>query len=761
MISMKTMQIGSLLLLITAGSSLVATEDDPEQRLPIIPGAAGFGMDTPAGSGRHLDITPDPSLARSLVAHWTFDDNVPKTGTLSGDATFAPRGEGQALRLKGKGSLTLPNPEGYGKPGTGFSIIAWVRLEEPGGSVARYRNEDETQWSLDSTANFGGQWRFCVAKAKQGESLAGTRSGLAPALWRQVAGVYHRDGTVAFYINGNLLHTSRPKALPDIDATGTADIVLGKGVNGQLDDVMIFSRALDATEILTAFAEQQDNYLKTRTEVYRVTNLNDSGPGSLRHGILTQERARVIVFEVSGTIALKSPITLNAINAYLTLEGATAPSPGITLKDHGLRIGNGCHDVLLRHLRIRTGDTTIFGRLPAGWTDVDGDGPGTVYSHPLTEEPQKAYGDGDRRSVWWNDENLTEDSGKTTRLSKNTWDWDPQMEKQNEQEIRRSAQGVLYVNVGEDPANGRLEYGKAKESVSDPMTLTPGTRNIVLDHLSTTWGGDMNMQTQGSNVTIRNCLIAEALHHPKHPKGPHSRGLLIFAYGPNQGEYTSVIGNLFAYNMARNPTVAKGYMVIVANNLVSDVKVGIKLFDGAAINAVTAAQANVIQRARYPFLARVTNQETPEQTKTYISPDNRVDGRAFNSVEHIWKQVVSNPFKTGTQPESVKVTTSPVTVPGLKLKPIDEVEDWVLATAGARPADRDPADKRIIENVKTRRGKLPIASQDEVGGWPALAENHRGLALPKRPDADDDGDGYTNLEEWLHGFAAKIEAAHD
>jgi len=142
---------------------------------------------------------------------------------------------------------------------------------------------------------------------------------------------------------------------------------------------------------------------------------------------------------------------------------------------------------------------------------------------------------------------------------------------------------------------------------------------------------------------------------------------------------------------------------------------------------------------------------------THISPDNMVDGKTFDSVKDIWKQVVTNPFKAGTQPDSCKVETSPVTVPGLKLRPVEEVEQYVLANAGARPADRDSVDKRIIENVKTGKGKLPIASQDEVGGWPALAENRRELTIPDNPDGDNDGDGYTNFEEWLHGYAADVE----
>lgn len=102
---------------------------------------------------------------------------------------------------------------------------------------------------------------------------------------------------------------------------------------------MLFNRGLSEEEVLALFAQQHDDYFDTRTEVYRVTNLNDSGPGSLREGIATQERARTIVFEVSGNIALKSPIGLDPSHSFLTVEGATAPSPGITIKDSGFRIG--------------------------------------------------------------------------------------------------------------------------------------------------------------------------------------------------------------------------------------------------------------------------------------------------------------------------------------------------------------------------------------------------------------------------------------
>ena len=46
-----------------------------------------------------------------------------------------------------------------------------------------------------------------------------------------------------------------------------------------------------------------------------------------------------------------------------------------------------------------------------------------------------------------------------------------------------------------------------------------------------------------------------------------------------------------------------------------------------------------------------------------------------------------------------------------------------------------------------------------AGGWPVVAINPRPLTLPKNPNADDNGNGYTNLEEWLQLHALGVEQA--
>jgi len=87
--------------------------------------------------------------------------------------------------------------------------------------------------------------------------------------------------------------------------------------------------------------------------IYRVTTLADSGPGSLRTALQDRAGHRCIVFDVAGDIVLRDQIYVRG--AFLTVDGFTAPSPGITLRDYGIGIWGtyGAHDVILRGLRFR------------------------------------------------------------------------------------------------------------------------------------------------------------------------------------------------------------------------------------------------------------------------------------------------------------------------------------------------------------------------------------------------------------------------
>ncbi|WP_299184343.1 T9SS type A sorting domain-containing protein [uncultured Aquimarina sp.] len=101
--------------------------------------------------------------------------------------------------------------------------------------------------------------------------------------------------------------------------------------------------------------------------VYFVSNLNDSGSGSLREAC-EASGPRTVIFRVGGTIDLKSPININ--KSGITIAGETAPGDGIALRNNFAYAGGlidfskSVSDVIIRHIRFRPGP---------GISDGDGD----------------------------------------------------------------------------------------------------------------------------------------------------------------------------------------------------------------------------------------------------------------------------------------------------------------------------------------------------------------------------------------------------
>ena len=695
-----------------------AIAEPADRSFPIIPGAAGFGMETPAGSGRHLITAPlKPGWDASLVGHWDFDNGTPGGGTLEGDAAIVERGKGRVLRLGGKGSLKLTNPKGYVKPGGSFTIMAWVYMEKPFGSVAASAIEDGGHWQLAHVHHGVGKWMF----AAKGRVAAGVYrlATITEAKWRHIVAVYDgATGTMRLYINASKIGDTRRRGLRDLAAAQSCNLTIGKGLKGMVDDVMFFNAALTYDQILALHASRHGAYFgENKTTVYKVTNLNPDGPGSLR-AALEAVGPRVVVFEVSGNIDFTPLGGLRIVNPYVTIAGQTAPSPGITLK--GCELGIGTHDVLLQHVRIRTGDL-LDAKRPvkndAGWSQ-------------------------------WSERDC--------------------------------------MKVGGD--------------------------RIVIDHCSFSWATDELVQTRARHVTFRQNLFAECLNSPKHHKGGHSKALLILDQSntsrvlpetERDSRYVAVIGNLFAYNADRHPAAQAGAKVAIINNFVYGVTqkpgVGITLSNspprgsrGGEIWATVVGNhfddvpgpVRLISRpeeinGRIFFDDLLVSYTPAERSAHEKLVRKTVDDKQFQDylTGQEWQEKgagglicehVKDPWNAShmllfrhwmgkpNDPTTAKVDEPPVVVAGLEIRPADEVRDWLLARAGARPADRDPVDERVVRQVFARQSGI-IKSQDDVGSWPELEENRRKLTIPDNPSGDDDGDGYTNLEEWLHRYAAEVE----
>ncbi|RKO73309.1 polysaccharide lyase [Sphingobacterium puteale] len=92
-------------------------------------------------------------------------------------------------------------------------------------------------------------------------------------------------------------------------------------------------------------------------KVFVVTSLADSGPGTLREAC-EAGGARIVVFNVAGIIQLEKPIVVKA--PYITIAGQTAPGDGVCVAGESFLIDT--HDVILRFLRLRRGQTDVTRR---------------------------------------------------------------------------------------------------------------------------------------------------------------------------------------------------------------------------------------------------------------------------------------------------------------------------------------------------------------------------------------------------------------
>ncbi len=410
-----------------------------------------------------------------------------------------------------------------------------------------------------------------------------------------------------------------------------------------------------------------------RGDVYHVTNLNDSGAGSFREGIDSAKEPRTIVFEVSGTIELKSKLKIQTKG--LTIAGQTAPGDGITFKDHTLSFSKAS-ETIVRYIRIRLGDKN-----------------------------------------------------------------------------------------------------KPRPSGPDAVSVDD-CDNLIFDHVSTSWGIDGNQDTGNcKNYTFQWSILSEGLHDSLHHKGPHG---MCGSFRRQESNIT-IHHSIFASSRSRHPSLSgnqdePNWIIDFRNNIVYNWSAG-----GTA--NVGDAQLNLINNifrpgpetgttlpiamkchtayAAHGYMSGNVFDERPELTANNYAAIDMVrwahSYKYLGTLEH-WK--VDKVFDTGPN--------APVT------HSAEQARRLVLAHAGASLV-RDAVDKRLMNDIKNRTGKL-LDSQDEVGGWPKLKSkpapedaDRDGMADaweitnnldPKNPEdrnGDADKDGYTNLEEYINSLCPRLK----
>lgn len=286
--------------------------------------------------------------------------------------------------------------------------------------------------------------------------------------------------------------------------------------------------------------------------------------------------------------------------------------------------------------------------------------------------------------------------------------------------------------------------------------------NIVVDHSTFTWSVDEVVSAYGQygNITFSNIIASEPLNNSIHvdegatTPAPHGFGPL-FDNQPNSK--VTLSGSLLSHAEGRIPYAMSSEYVQVNNVLYDRINSFTRLSTQRNVPTKNTIVGNIFKNG--PSLAEWARGNKPIEinanmaagSQVYVA-DNVAINHSFPTIDQ-WDFVDNNSSLTQQQLQ----LSSPVAWnTGMNVKPSGEVFNWVMSNAGARPADRLPYETRIINQAINGTGTI-MDSMTEVGGWPVVPANSRQLVIPKNPSADNDGDGYSNLEEWLASYAAYVE----
>jgi pectate lyase len=306
------------------------------------------------------------------------------------------------------------------------------------------------------------------------------------------------------------------------------------------------------------------------------------------------------------------------------------------------------------------------------------------------------------------------------------------------------------------------------------------TYNVVIDHNSMSWAVNRDLATwyDVHDISIQWNIFSEGLNCSIHPKGCHSKGVLLGGYASDENKDKPGAGNisfhhnLMAHDGERNPYIEASGIVDVVNNVAYNPFGTFSHID--MINQLAPDLVNYIGNYYKPgpntdvkYGIRALNPGLPGAqifVQGNIGPQRQTDNLPeINIVDPDSRRFVISKLIPA---ETITTTTA------------YQAYDQVLAGAGANMGlncdgtflpRRDAIDTRIVNDVSAGTGKI-IDNPSEVGGWltippatPCVDSDHDGMPDaweqkygfnpndPSDASKDANGNGYTNIEEFLNG----------
>jgi hypothetical protein len=287
-----------------------------------------------------------------------------------------------------------------------------------------------------------------------------------------------------------------------------------------------------------------------------------------------------------------------------------------------------------------------------------------------------------------------------------------------------------------------------------------GTYNLMLDHLSLSWGNDEVIDLYHTHdATVQWCTVEES-DDQGHSKGPHNYGLISAA---EDNGAVSVHHNLWAHHSRRVPCMAP-YRENAAgdfcNNVIYNCRGGYT-DDGHGVRANSPVNLHRNYYRRGPQTLDRLNPFALSPTMNNFVRDNFFEDWGYQNHPRHWKPA-SQP---GGVPRWIQFNNNgqeidePAKTPAIELVDARQVYDLVLTKAGCWPRDRVTA--RTVDEVKAKSGAWGRHAPPE----PTDEWFLEGL-VASQPPVDSDGDGMPDEWEKLYGLnsidptdAAEIVAA--